>query len=209
MHLLSLNKIIDVRTSHVQCHPGNFFRVHAVGREPHQPRNTVTDPSTHPAFSTLFQVRSYELDGLGHVNHAVYLNYLEQARFDALAEGGFPLSRMYDEGWAVHVVRIEVDYRRECRLGDRLRVDTWVEQFRNSSMIIRQRLVRLHETPDHVEAPPDPSGSMASTEEADPSPAQGETAVDARIVAVWVGEDGRPMRIPPQVRSALSATSPD
>ncbi|NIP79253.1 MAG: thioesterase, partial [Gemmatimonadetes bacterium] len=30
------------------------------------------------------QARSYELDGFGHVNYAVYLNYFEYARYRAL-----------------------------------------------------------------------------------------------------------------------------
>lgn len=136
----------------------------------------MTPPAT-PVFTTTFRVRSYELDALGHVNHAVYLNYLEQARFDALAAGGFPLAEMAARNWGVFVVRIEVDYRKECRQGDLLTVRTQVDEFRKSSMVIGQV----------VEAP------------------NGDTAVEARVVGVWTGGDGRPMRIPPEVRSALSS----
>jgi thioesterase III len=143
------------------------------------PPTPMTQPET-PEFTTTFRVRSYELDALGHVNHAVYLNYLEQARFDALSAGGFAVSEMAARNWGVFVVRIEVDYRKECRQGELLTVRTRVDRFRNSSMIIGQV----------VEAP------------------DGETAVEARVVAVWTGPDGRPMRIPPEVRDALSSTDP-
>jgi YbgC/YbaW family acyl-CoA thioester hydrolase len=134
-------------------------------------------------FLSEFDVRSYELDGFGHVNYAVYLNYLEQARFDALAAGGFPLSTMAERNWGVYVARVEVDYRRECRLGHRIQVRTWVESFRNSSMVIGQEILRHERGTDPVE---------------------GATAAEARIVAVWMGPDGRPMRIPPEVRQALA-----
>lgn len=138
-----------------------------------------------PPFESRFRVRSYELDGLGHANHAVYLNWFEQARYDALEAGGFPPERLSERGWGVHVVRIEVDYRRECRLGEALRVRTGIEEFRKSSMTIRQELL--------VEA-------SESGDDAGGSP---ESAAEARVVVVWVGPEGRPMRIPDEVRSAL------
>ncbi|MEX2530244.1 MAG: thioesterase family protein [Gemmatimonadota bacterium] len=140
-------------------------------------------------FTSTFHVRSYELDGLGHLNHAVYLNYLEQARYDTLSAAGFTLHDLQSKGWAVHVVRIEADYRRECRYGDRLEVRTGIERFRSSSMILRQRIFRVEGSlPDSAVSPP-----------------SGEVALEARIVAVWIGPDGRPMRIPEEARSALAS----
>ena len=50
-------------------------------------------------FEDTIRVRSYELDALGHVNHAVYLNYLEQARYDAMEAGGFPHTEVFAKGW--------------------------------------------------------------------------------------------------------------
>lgn len=39
-------------------------------------------------FKYKFQVRGYELDSFGHVNNAVYLNYLEQARWEIVQKLG-------------------------------------------------------------------------------------------------------------------------
>jgi thioesterase III len=166
---------------------------------------TADTPSR--TFSSPVTVRSYELDALGHVNNAVYLNYLEYSRFNALASGGFPLAEMERRQWAVHVVRIEVDYRRECRFEDRLLVRTGVERFRNSSMILRQE---LHRFPPEVASTPLLERLLSAPRELDPDTdlsellEQGEAALSARIVAVWVGPDGRPMRIPDEVRDALA-----
>ncbi len=159
------------------------------------PVSASPDPAAPRSFTSSFVVRSYELDGLGHVNHAVFLNYLEQARFDALAAGGFPLEVMEERGWAVHVVRVEIDYRRECRFRDELFVTTSVGGMRNSSMQLRQT---LHRVPaGSREAPPrTPSGSLSL-------PPGADLAAEALITAVWIGPSGRPMRIPDDVRSAL------
>jgi acyl-CoA thioester hydrolase len=132
-----------------------------------------------PRFQTDLIVRSYEIDALGHVNHSVYLNYFEQARYDALAEGGFPHTELFERGWGVVVVRVEVDYHRPCFQGDELGIVTLVEQLRGSSMEIRHEVFRKEDGP-----------------EADP-------ITTARAILVWVGENGRPMRIPPAARAAL------
>jgi len=130
-----------------------------------------------PLHTCAIEVRSYELDSFGHVNHAVYLNYFEHARFETLRAGGFSPATLDQRGEGVHVVRVEVDYRRELRLGESLQVATGVREFRNSSMTLVQVAFRAGAR-DHVFA-------------------------EATVVAVWIGPDGRPMRIPGDVRAAL------
>lgn len=133
-----------------------------------------------PVGSTRVRVRSYELDGFGHANHAVFLNWFEHARFETLREGGFPLRALAERGWGVHVVRIEVDYRREALLGDELVVETHLEEVRRTSMT-------LHQVARSQAGQAEPEAVLA----------------EARVVAVWVDEDGRPMRVPEEVRRAL------
>ncbi len=169
----------------------------------------MTEFSSSATFVAPFRVRSYELDGLGHLNHAVFLNYLEQARFDALAAGGFPVEAMEDRGWGVHVVRIEIDYRRECRFGDHIIARTFVENFRNTSMTIHQALYRFRPglPATETDAPPASMPELAGPMRLDDAVAlnldAAELAAEARVVAVWVGSDGKPMRIPEEVREAL------
>jgi acyl-CoA thioester hydrolase len=139
-------------------------------------------PTPHPdanVSETSVVVRSHELDSFDHVNHAVFLNYLEHGRVQALQDGGFPYHELAARGWGVYVVRIEVDYLAEARLGDRLTVRTWVERYRRTSMTLAQAVAR----------------------DDDPS----IVVVRALVTAVWVGSDRRPMRLPEEVRSALGA----
>jgi thioesterase III len=152
-------------------------------------------------FECRLRVRSYELDGLGHVNHAVYLNYFEQARFEALEAGGFPPHRLKSRGWGVIVVRIEVDYLRECRQGDRLRVLTGAKSFRRTSMVLSQELLATPEDPADAAVVAD-----GGKPESAPPPKE-EPAARALVTAVWVGANGRPIRIPAEVRRALEEGS--
>ncbi|MDZ7781232.1 MAG: thioesterase family protein [Gemmatimonadota bacterium] len=143
---------------------------------------TDTPEAGTPIAETTLTVRSSELDSFGHVNHAVFLNYFEHARFEALERAGFSWSSLEAYGWGIYVVRIEVDYVAEARRGDELRVRTWAEGFRRTSMVLAQTL-------DRVEA----DGS--------------ETRVArARVTAVWVGPDRKPMRVPDEVRAGLTGS---
>ncbi len=129
----------------------------------------------------MVEARAYELDTFGHVNHAVHLNYFEQARFEVLARYGFTYDELAKRHWAIHVVRIEVDYLSEVLLGDRLRIRTWTEEFRRTSMVMLQEARR--------------------------DPRQGESestpVARARVVAVWIGENRRPIRVPPEIRDGF------
>lgn len=78
-------------------------------------------------------------------------------------------------------MRIEVDYLNEVLLGDRLRIRTWTEEFRRTSMVMLQ------------EARRDPRAG-----ESDSTP-----VARARVVAVWIGESRRPIRVPTEVRDGL------
>ncbi len=66
------------------------------------------------ATETVVALRWRDMDAYGHVNHVVYLTYLEEARDAAIAR---ILRDTPGEGGYV-VVRVAIDYRRELRLAD-------------------------------------------------------------------------------------------
>lgn len=61
------------------------------------------------------QVRWRDMDAYGHVNNAVYLNYLEEAR-DAWVEK--VLGPVADDLWHFVLARVAIDFRRELKLED-------------------------------------------------------------------------------------------
>jgi len=77
-----------------------------------------------------FRVRHYECDASGHVHHANYLNYMQEAAFDASAAAGYDLARYEELGrhWLVRETDIEVLH--PLCYGDSVQVKTWVADFR-------------------------------------------------------------------------------
>jgi YbgC/YbaW family acyl-CoA thioester hydrolase len=136
-------------------------------------------PTGVPVAETRLQVRSPEIDSFGHVNHAVFLHYLEHARYEALEAVGFSWPTLSARDWQIYVVRVEVDYLSQARRGDELVIRTWADSFRRTTMVLAQEIVRG----DDVRS----------------------TVVRARVTAVWIGPDRRPMRVPEEVRAGLTA----
>lgn len=77
-----------------------------------------------------FKVRFYECDPYGHVNHANYLRYMQEAAFEASAAVGYPVARYETMGrvWLVHST--DITYLRPLTYGDQVIVKTWVVDFR-------------------------------------------------------------------------------
>jgi acyl-CoA thioester hydrolase len=135
-----------------------------------------------PTTETLIAVRSGEIDSFGHVNHAVYLHYFEHARYEALEAAGFRWQLLRENDWQIYVVRIEVDYLAQAMRGDVLRVRTWAEGFRRTTMTLGQEMLR-----------DDDSGTVV--------------VARAKVNAVWIGPDRRPMRVPEVVRAWLTGVA--
>ena len=86
------------------------------------------------------EVRSTELDALGHVNNARYLEYLEWGRFEWVADSGVPLDAWGRGGVGSVIVNINISYRREARQGERLTVRTWLASLGGKSFRFGQEV---------------------------------------------------------------------
>lgn len=95
--------------------------------------------------TTTIDVRFYELDPYGHVNHGVYLNYFEVARAEMLQDIGFGLPALLERGVHVIVVEVAVKFRAPARAGDRLTVHTMPTEIRAASSRWHQRMLRGEE----------------------------------------------------------------
>ena len=148
------------------------------------------------------RVRFHECDPLGHVNNAVYLNYLEQAAIDHAAEAGWPQSRLEAEVGAVFMAaRHELDYLRPAVAGDRLVVVTWPERMGMATALRRYVIRRATEG--------EPVTGLVEAPDLDALTA-GEAVV--RAVTRWALvrlDNGRPVRIPTAVAADLIVEEED
>ncbi|BDU78722.1 acyl-CoA thioesterase [Mesoterricola sediminis] len=90
-------------------------------------------------FSLPIDVRFSDVDALGHVNHAMFIVYLEHARTRWWAGylDGRPFS---EEGF--YIAHVEMDYRKPIHLGDAVQVEVRCVHVGNTSFTLAYRVTR-------------------------------------------------------------------
>lgn len=130
-------------------------------------------------FQTSIKVRWSELDPYHHVNHAVYLTYLESARIEALDEIGFGMDRLREEACQIVVTEMTLRFLQSAVGGDLLDIETEVIEVRRASTKWRQTIRRA-----------------------------GEVFVTAELVGAITDLSGRPRRLPKGFADALRSIAP-
>ncbi len=88
-------------------------------------------------------VQSSHVDMFGHVNHTCYLEFMEWCRFSWAEHYGFPIPEMIQHARiAPAILRVQIQFRRECRHGDKLRVTAAPLSARRDIGRIRQEIWR-------------------------------------------------------------------
>lgn len=92
----------------------------------------------------LFHTRAYyeDTDLGGIVYHANYLKFIERARSEWVETLGIDQNAMREGGQVFAVTRIEADFLRPARLGDRLEVATRVAAMTPARAVLHQTVTR-------------------------------------------------------------------
>jgi len=149
---------------------------------------------THPTsgYVSYVRVRFAECDPLGHVNNAVYLNYLEQVAIDHAAALGWTSAALIQAASAVFVARRhEIDYLQPAFEGDLLQVRTWPVEMRGARAFRIYDISRITED-DRIGL----VDRLLIADELIPLP-RSETIISARTEWAFVNPaTNRPARIP-------------
>ena len=123
-----------------------------------------------PAFEMTFTAAREHIDELGHVNNAVWVQWIQEI---AVAHWRSVAAPQHDEAYFWVVVRHEIDYLRAAYEGDAVIARTWVGEAPQGARFDR-----------HVEF----------------TGADGKACVRARTDwAIIDRSSGRPIRVPPEV----------
>ena len=134
--------------------------------------------------TTTFRVRFGELDPYNHVNHAIYVAWFEAGRAEALESIGMSLNAMAELGFQIVVTDLAVQYKVPGKAGDQVTVETWVSEIGGARSTWSQRITR----PNSESGTP----TMLCT---------------AEVRAGCTTIEGRPTRMPPELKASLSQLS--
>lgn len=135
---------------------------------PAEMTETKADSSLFP-FRCMHDVSSYELDSFGHVNNAVYMNYLEKARNEFLRQRGLLFHDFFKWGKFPVVSRAELKFRQPAKSDDKLMIQGRVMDSSVTSFRLGYEVRRID---------------------------SGLLILEAETVHVFVDGRGRPVKIP-------------
>src|SRR5690625_1163886 len=95
---------------------------------------------------TTIVVKEKDIDGLNHVNNSVYLNYLEHAREKWYIEkAGYSYDDFHQANLGTMVLKIEILFKKEAVLHDKLRVITIPKKLGNTSFVFEQKILNVND----------------------------------------------------------------
>lgn len=128
------------------------------------------------------RVRYAETDQMGRAYHTHYLVWCEVGRTRLLEGRGSSYASLEERGVFLPVSRLDARYHRAARYEDKVRVITRVERLRSRSVRFGYRLHRLPEE---------------------------ELLAEVSTELVCVDREGKPRRLPTEVREALRDVADD
>ncbi len=102
----------------------------------------MTNSDAPPRIRTELQVMFFDTDCGGVVHNIAYLRFIEIARTLLAEQLGLALAEIVATQKYPVVVRTEIDYRRAAKLGDRLTIEGWLDQFERVRFWCAFRIVR-------------------------------------------------------------------
>jgi len=93
-------------------------------------------------YTRRFRVRHYELDSFGHVNNAVYVNYMQEAAIEASADAGFGPEWYRARGTSWVIRKLSIRYLLPAHYRDELEVRTWISEARRATCTREYEITR-------------------------------------------------------------------
>jgi len=100
-------------------------------------------PQPDGTFALQKRVEWRDIDTMGHVNNAAYMNYCEDISTQVGRDLGWSMQRMLDEGFALVMRRFRILYLEPALLDDMVEIKTWFSDAKRSTAIRHYQLKRV------------------------------------------------------------------
>jgi acyl-CoA thioester hydrolase len=85
------------------------------------------------------EIHTFHIDFLGHVNNGVYIQWMEIGRSKLLEAAGLSTHAILKQSFAPLLVQTTISYKVPLYLGDRVHVEVWLSELRNTTGILQFR----------------------------------------------------------------------
>ena len=138
---------------------------------------TRSGPAPGTTHSLPLRVYYEDTDAAGIVYYANYLKFIERARTEMMRLYGVEHEKARQSGGTAFIVRrCEIEYVAPARLDDELVVETRIKELGGATILLSQDVLR-----------------------------DGAMLVRTTVLVACIGVQGRPVRLPAELRSSLSS----
>jgi len=112
--------------------PDEVTRAYLPQQMPSAPRPAFPQPPTPPPgmFTLTQRVMWRDIDSAGHMNNAAYLEYFEDIAARIGDTYGWPIPRLVEQGFAMVLREMRIQYLQPALLHDNIAVSTWFSDLR-------------------------------------------------------------------------------
>ncbi len=96
-------------------------------------------------FKSRIIIKETNLDFYGHVNNAMYMTVLEQARWDFITEQGYGLKRILETGLGPVILEAKLTFLKELRLHEEIVIESQTTSFDRKIGKMAQKMKRREE----------------------------------------------------------------
>ena len=96
-------------------------------------------------FSYSLIIKEIYLDTFGHVNNAMYLTLLEEARWELLNENGYGLKKIQEVKQGPTIVEIRIKFLKELKPRDQVTIETQLISYQKKIGVLQQTINRDEE----------------------------------------------------------------
>ncbi|MCB0369815.1 MAG: acyl-CoA thioesterase [Bdellovibrionales bacterium] len=92
------------------------------------------------AFETI--IRENQIDVMGHLNNATYLELFEAARWDVLIDKGYTLQKIKELGQGPVILEVNLKFLKEVKARDTLKITTEVLDYKGKIGHMKQTMLK-------------------------------------------------------------------
>jgi thioesterase-3 len=100
-----------------------------------------TSAALSPTFSYPILIKEQHLDTFGHVNNAMYLVILEEARWDLITARGFGIKTIQKSGMGPVILEYNMKFMKELRLRQNYVIETTLTSYHDKIGVLTQNIL--------------------------------------------------------------------
>jgi len=85
------------------------------------------------------EIHTFQIDFMQHVSNIVFIEWMEIGRCRLLDAVGMSVHSIMEKGFGPVLMETQISYKRQLRLGERVRVDTWIGELEKISAYLEFR----------------------------------------------------------------------